>query len=275
MTYPSEPTKPNGYISSGQGFGFKATAAGTAKFKNYMRVTGNNDTYRRPSVAKNRIWLQVSNETYGLSSGMLISFSEESIDGYDAKFDAKRLATPVSLYSKLATGEELAIQGRSAFNENQEIPLGFISQVEENQEFKISIGNQDGTVWPDIQVYLVDKAENVIHNITDSDYIFKSKEGTQNERFVLLFKSTVLETLENQLLAISISPNPTKGNITIVSPKTVINSVEVFDIHGRRLMTVDYNDNQYSLNLSGLQSATYFIKINTQEGTLTKRVVKN
>ncbi len=272
---PGEPTKPNGYISSGQGFAFKATAAGTAKFKNYMRVTDNNDTYRRPTAAKNRIWLQVSNETYGLSSGMLISFSEESIDGYDAKFDAKRLATPVSLYSKLVTGEELAIQGRSAFNENQEIPLGFVSQVEENQEFKISIGNQDGTVWPDVQVYLVDKAENVIHNITDSDYIFKSKEGTQNERFVLLFKSTVLETLENQLQAISISPNPTKGNITIVSPKTVINSIEVFDIHGRRLMTVDYNNTQYSLNLSSLHSATYFIKINTQEGILTKRIIKN
>ncbi|MCB0451463.1 MAG: S8 family serine peptidase [Aequorivita sp.] len=268
-------TQPNGYISSGQGFGFKATAAGTASFKNYMRVTDNNDTYRRPTATKDRIWLQVYNETYGLSSGMLVSFSEESINGYDDKYDAKRLATPVSLYSILDTGEELAIQGRSAFNVDQEIPLGFVSQIEENQEFKISISEQDGTVWPDVQVYLVDKFENVVHNLNDSDYIFKSKEGAQNERFVMLFKTTVLGTQDSKLQNISIVPNPTTGNITIVSPKTVINSVEVFDIRGRRLLAVDHNNTQFSLNLSSLQNATYLVKINTAEGTLTKRVVKH
>ncbi len=272
---PSEPTKPNGYISSGQGFGFKALAAGTATFKNYMRVTDNNDTYRRPVAPKDRIWLQVSNETYNLSSGMLVSFSEASIDGYDAKYDAKRLATPVSLYSKLATGEELAIQGRSAFNVNQEVPLGFVSQIEEDQEFRISISEQDGTVWTDVQVYLVDRTENVVHNLTDTDYIFKSKEGVQNDRFTLLFKNTALGVSESQLQIIGIVPNPTTGNIAIVSPQTVVESVEVFDIRGRKLMTVDYDTANYLLDLSTLQSATYFVKINTLKGSVIKRVLKN
>lgn len=272
---PSEPTKPNGYISSGQGFGFKALAAGTASFKNYMRVTDNNDTYRRPSATKDRIWLQVSNETYNLSSGMLVSFSEASIDGYDAKYDAKRLATPVSLYSKLATGEELAIQGRSTFNENQEVPLGFVSQIEEDQEFKLTISEQDGTVWADVQVYLVDRTENIVHNLTDTDYIFKSKEGVQNDRFTLLFKNAALGVSENQLQAISIVPNPTTGSITIISPQTVVESVEVFDIRGRKLMTVDYNTANYPLDLSTLQSAIYFVKINTLKGSVIKRVLKN
>ncbi len=271
---PGNSTKPNGFISSGQGFGFKATAAGTAKFKNYMRVTDHNDTYRRPTAAKDRIWLQVDNETYGLSSGILISFSEDATDGYDAEFDAKRLATPVSLYSVLDTGEELAIQGRSAFNENQEVPLGFVSQVEETQEFKISISELDGIVWPEVQVYLLDRMLSVIHNLTDADYIFKSNEGTQKDRFVLLFKRT-LDTPANELESISIVPNPTKGNLTIFSPKTVINSVEVYDIRGRRLMNIENNSTQYALDLSSFQTATYFVKINTQEGTLTKRVVKH
>ena len=268
-------TQPNGFISSGQGFGFKATAAGTAIFKNYMRVTDNNDTYRRPATPKDRIWLNISNETYGLNSTMLISFSEESLDGYDAKFDAKRLATPVSLYSKLISGEELAIQGRSAFNDDQEVALGFVSQIEENQEFKISISNQDGAVWPNVQVYLVDKAENIIYNLNDSDYVFKSKEGAYNDRFVLLFKSTVLGISENLLQNISLIPNPTTGNITIISPKVVVNSVEVFDIRGRKLMSAAYNNAQYSLDISSLQSATYFIKIHTQKGIITKRIIKN
>ncbi len=271
---PGTSTTPNGYISSGQGFGFKATAAGTASFKNYMRVTDNNDTYRRPGAPRDRMWLKVTNETYGLNSTMLISFSEDATDGYDAAYDAKRLATPVSLYSVLVTGEELAIQGRSAFNENQEVPLGFVSQVEENQEFKISISELDGIVWPDVKVYLLDRTVNVIHNLTDADYIFKSKEGAQEDRFVLLFKRT-LDIPTNELETINIFPNPTTGKVTIVSPKTIISSVEVYDIRGRRLMAVDTNSTQYVLDLSSLQTATYFVKINTVEGTLTKRVVKH
>ena len=126
----------------------------------------------------------------------------------------KGLATPVSLYSKLESGEELAIQGRSAFNADQEVPLGFVSQIEENQEFKISISEQDGSVWSNVQVYLLDKAKNVVHNLTDAVYIFKSKEGAHNDRFVLLFKRTVLGTTDNQL-RFSIAQKPTTARYDV------------------------------------------------------------
>ena len=267
-------TTPNGYIASGQGFGFKATAAGTAIFKNNMRVTDNNDTYQKPSGERNRIWLRISNAKYELRSTMLVSFSEASIDGFDAKYDAKRLATPVSLYSKLETGEELAIQGRSAFNDDQQVPLGFVSQVEEDVEFKISISDWDGTIWPEVQVYLYDKYENKIHNLSGADYTFTSNKAKQNDRFVLLFKYEVLNISDQSIAKISLFPNPTTGYITINSPKTEVNSVTVFDIRGRKLLEKQFTDNEYRLNISALQSATYFLKIATSEGTFTKRIIK-
>ncbi len=271
---PGSSTTPNGFISSGQGFGFKATAGGTVTFNNEMRLTDNNNTYRRPAADRNRIWLQVSNEAYGLNSSILINFSEESVDGYDAKFDAKRLATPVSLYSKLATGEELAIQGRSELQDYQEIPLGFVSQVEENQEFKISISKTDGAIWQDVTVYLRDNVNNEIYNLNEGDYVFETNSGTQNDRFVLLFEKTTLNVSENQLQTIAVVPNPTTGSVKIVSLKVIINSVEVFDIHGRQLSTITYDNSNYLIDLSNLQSATYFVRINSQEGSVIKRVVK-
>src|SRR5690606_30935780 len=272
---PGNSTEPNGYISSGQGFGFKAIAAGTASFENYMRVTDNNDTYRRPSVTENRIWLQVNNEAYGLSSGMLINFSEAATNGYDPKYDAKRLATPISLYSIPDNGEELAIQGRSELDENEEIPLGFGSQVEEDQVFEISISDRDGEIWSDTWVYLEDRDTNVIHDLNDSPYSFISKAGMYKHRFVLHFKRKVLNTPTNQLELISIVPNPTSGNVSIFSPNIVINSAEVFDVRGRKLMDVQYGNTEYILNLSNLQAATYFVKLNTEAGSHTKRIVKN
>ena len=271
---PGGSTEPNGYIASGQGFGFKAIAAGTVQFSNDIRVTDNNDTYRKGQTDKEQIWLKVSNGTYGLHSTTLISFSADALDDYDAKYDAKRLATPVSLYSKLDSGEELAIQGRSAFDVNKQVPLGFVSQVEETQEFEISINKQNGTIWTNTTVYLLDKAENVIHDLTASTYTFKTKEGVQNERFVLLFKDAVLGVSENHLEQISLVPNPTKGILTILSPKVDLNSVEVYDVRGRKLMDVNYNNNQYQLDISALQSATYFVKLYTEAGTITKRVLK-
>lgn len=154
--------------------------------------------------------------------------------------------------------------------------MGFVSQIEEEQKFKISISDYDGTVFPDVEVYLFDKLDNVIHNLSDLNYYFRSTEGVYNNRFVLLFKRTVvLGVSENNLQNITIVPNPTTGNISIISPKVAVKSVEVFDIRGRKLISADYNSAQNSVDISSLQSTTYFIKIHTSEGVLTKRVIKN
>ncbi|RLA10766.1 MAG: hypothetical protein DRQ60_10795, partial [Gammaproteobacteria bacterium] len=123
---------PTQYMPSGQGFAIKANAAGTVVFNNSMRVTGNNDGYRRGIAAIDRIYLKVENPTYQLNSSALISFTDGATDGYDAKYDANRLATPISIYS-IVEEKELAIQGRSVFNENHIIPLGFRTMVEEVQ----------------------------------------------------------------------------------------------------------------------------------------------
>ena len=107
---PGNSTQPNGYIASGQGFGVKTTAAATAVFNNNMRVNENNDTYRKTSFESDRIWLSVYNERWEMGSSILIGFSDASTNGLDTKYDSKRLATPVSLYSEMPSGEQLAIQ---------------------------------------------------------------------------------------------------------------------------------------------------------------------
>src|SRR5690606_41807421 len=70
-------TEPNGYISTGQGFGIKATAAGIASFSNEMRVTDNNNTAPRPIMNGNdRIWIKVISEEYQMQNTTLIGFSK-------------------------------------------------------------------------------------------------------------------------------------------------------------------------------------------------------
>ncbi|WP_189342911.1 hypothetical protein, partial [Ulvibacter litoralis] len=186
-------TTPNSIIASGQGFGVKAASAGiTATFNNAMRVTGPNDTYRRPMASeRDRLWINVYNDSYGLGSTTLIGFSENTTATFEANADIKRLATPVSLYSELATGEELAINALSAFEVEASVGLSFSTQVKESQNYRISLQDVDGLHIETATVYLIDTLTGSVTNLSEGDYTFQSGEATYSERFKVVFQNQI------------------------------------------------------------------------------------
>jgi len=265
---------PTQFIASGQGFAIKANATGTATFNNAMRVTGNNDGYRNESTPIDRLFLKIENQAYHLKSTSLISFTSSATDGFDPKYDAKRLATPISLYSVLGE-KELIIQGRSQFNVDHIIPLGFRTQVEEEQNYRISLDEIEGDLLSNVTVYLQDNLLNTITNLSEESYTFSANQSNQKERFVLVFEEEILSNPENTLETISIYPNPTQNILNIVSPQAEITSVSVYDVRGRLINSTTINyQKTYQLDMSILESAMYFVTINTEFGTITKRVVK-
>ncbi len=263
----------NQFIPSGQGFGIKANAAGTVTFDNTMRLTTNNDGYRISETAIERLYLSVSNNTYGLKSGTLIAFTEFATDGFDRNYDAKRLATPISLFS-LNNDRELGIQGRSTFNDEHFIPLGFSTQVEENQEYTISIGSIEGEQLSQATVYLKDKFLNAITNLSETNYSFISDEGQQTNRFELIFKDEVLgasDILQN----IYLYPNPAQSKINIYTSDNILTQVKIYDIRGRQVKVSSLmNQGNYQIDISKLDAAFYFVEINTNTGTVVKRILK-
>jgi hypothetical protein len=269
---PNGGAAPSQYIASGQGFGIKANAAGPVIFNNALRVTDNNTGYRASEIE--RIYLKISNETYSLKSSTLIAFTNAATDDFEPMYDSKRLATPISIYS-VVDDFELAIQGRSAFNTDQIIPLGFRTMVEENQNYTISLGSLEGDLITSATVYLQDNLLHTITNLSENSYFFSSNESNQKDRFVIVFEEEQLGNNEVSLESISLYPNPTRDIVNINSPLAPISSVEVFDLRGRKIdiIKIDYQ-NSYQLNIERLKTAVYFIKINTEQGTITKRIIK-
>ncbi|OAB81549.1 hypothetical protein ULVI_01645 [Cochleicola gelatinilyticus] len=264
---------PNQYIASGQGFGIKALSAGMAEFNNSMRVTDNNDTFRRNTATRDRVWLTVYNNTYELGSTTLIGFSETTTDAFDAGADIKRLATAVSLYTELETGEQLGIQGRKPFETSAEVPVSFGTQIDETQSYTISIREVDGELLQNEMVYLIDHQTGTFTNLVLGNYTFVANAGDYSNRFSVVFEDRTLAVEENVLETISIYPNPTKNILYVVSPHLEITHIEVVDIRGRIIIKDNSGSNQ--IDLSSLDSAVYFIKITTENGTLTKRVIKS
>lgn len=266
---------PSSIIASGQGFGIKATEAGTAIFNNSMRVTGPNDNYRTNEIERERLWLDIKNEEYGLGSNILIAFTEEASNDFEAEFDTQRMATPVSFYSVIGSGKELLIQGRSAFNEDQEVILGFSTQIEENQEYTISIREIEGEELVSSEVFLYDKQLNVITNLKESDYSFESNVGDFKQRFKLYFKENSVLELSDFLQDVYVYPIPSKNSIHVVSPEITVNSVQIFDLRGRMVEFVSMRDRgTYEVDISKLESAFYLLKISTNAGTIIKRIIK-
>ncbi|MBV1923508.1 MAG: ASPIC/UnbV domain-containing protein, partial [Flavobacteriaceae bacterium] len=203
---------PTQFMASGQGFGVKALGDGDAVFNNNMRVISPNTDYRSLDISdRQRIWLDVKNNSYGLISNMLVAFTEEATDGFEGNFDSRRFDTPVSLYSILDSDEELAIQGRSAFNEEQKVQLGFSTMVEEVQTYSISIRQIEGVDISNATVYLYDNDLNIVANLSIGEYSFSSNAIQNSERFVLLFQDRVLASNDVAFQNIQLLPNPTTG----------------------------------------------------------------
>ena len=271
-------TVPDGFISTGQGFGIKASAMGTAMFTNSMRRLSNNNTLRSDEVETDRIWLSVQNETYQMQNSTLIGFSEYSTTNIDLGYDSRRLATIVSLYSHLEDGtKELGIQSRETFNPTIKIPLGFSTLIDEETSYKISIRQIEGVNLNEVLVHLIDKLENEIINLSENDYDFLSRKGTYNNRFIIQFEPEVLSVSENDLESVVIYPNPAKDELTLSNPGFLeLDEVIIYDLTGRVIKTIDLRNTGVTktIPVSDLMDGIYMLRINKGADQITIRMVK-
>lgn len=76
---------------------------------------------------------------------------------------------------------------------------------------------------------------------------------------------------------VAIYPNPATSEFTIALPKSMKAEIRVFDITGKLLIyeADALIANKHKVDVSSLSSGTYFIRLNTEEGTATKKLLIN
>ncbi len=85
---------------------------------------------------------------------------------------------------------------------------------------------------------------------------------------VLAVSQSVLEN------SFSVYPNPNKGTITIKNSSTIIlESAEVYTVSGQKIAEYNKFDNQQNLKLLHLPGGLYFLKLNADKGSITKKIV--
>jgi hypothetical protein len=294
---------PGRYIPVGQGFFVKGSAiGGNIIFENAQRIfikeenansntlfrlntnqlklnsyqfNNTEDTVEESAYAKIRLGI---NTVDNYHREILIGFMEENatsdIDyGYDAVHIDEQ---PSDMYFINGT-TKLNIQGDGYFNDNNIYPLGIKNSVEGNVKIMIdAIENFDESR----KIFIYDNETEIYHNIKNEPFEIKLPDGTVENRFSLRFTDTnalgINSNEINENIIISLSSINNMINIKNESQDNIIKSVSVFNLLGQEIISKN-TDNQHQnliqLSAQNLSIGTYIVKVNSEKGSTSKKIL--
>ncbi|MEQ3661229.1 MAG: S8 family serine peptidase [Flavobacterium sp.] len=270
---------PNGFIQTGQGFYVQASVAGNTTFNNAQRVNASTSTqFFRTSeenveVEKHRIWLNLndSNNNY---NQILVGYMDGATNAVDNMIDGLILDDSNSIIYSIINSDKYVIQGKSLpFTDEDIIPLGINAST--TGVYNISLENTDG-LFTVQDVFLKDKYTNIIHDIKQSEYQFSTQDGIFEDRFEIVFKSSVLSHEDfannnnNNVLVYT-----QNNQIEINSSKENITSVKMFDVLGRTIFnTENLGVKELTIVSLNTNNQALFIKVTLATGEIiTKKVI--
>ena len=283
-------TTPNGYIATGQSFFVKAAptmANGTTKnvtFDNNMRIAGNNSDFRKISnndktaiEEKHRIWLNLTNNS-GAFSQTLIGYVTDATQGLDRGFDGESFGGNNVTFYSIITDAKLSIQGRALpFDPNDVVTLGYKAAKKGN--YSIRIDHIEG-LFANQSIYLDDKELNITHDLKLKPYVFSTKVGDFNNRFVLRYGDKTLSVDKNSIdtdeLKITYIQNSNLLIINNILSNEAVEKVALFNILGQSVSSwkIENQDQQnIQIPIKNMDSGIYIAKLKTSKGELSKKIV--
>ena len=85
-----------------------------------------------------------------------------------------------------------------------------------------------------------------------------------------------LRVEDTKFINVSVYPNPSSSNWNFRTPNTVIKSVEVFNLLGKRVASQrNNNSTEASISTQGLTNGIYIARITTEQGAKSVKLIKN
>ena len=234
-------TAPGIYVAAGQAFFASAGTTTTINFTNAMRVAGNNSQFYRSAQdlpLNYYVHLNMTN-TLGAFKQIAFGYQEDATNDYDFGSDALASTEGAirfySLIPSLSFG--FGIQARAyPWSINDVIPLGYTTT--QAGTFDIAIDHFD-TFFSFLDIFLEDTSNGTFHNLKNSAFSFSTAVGTFDTRFKIHYQDTSLSNddfagNENSVYVFKENNQP-----KIVSTKSNISNVIVYDTLGRIVFSKD------------------------------------
>ncbi|MEN8125309.1 MAG: choice-of-anchor D domain-containing protein [Bacteroidota bacterium] len=235
---------PTSNIASCQGFFVEALKEGEIHYTNQMRVKTQNNNFFKSNYFKDnsskqndKIWLNLFNDE-GAFSQILIGFIKGANKSIEREYDAIRLNgnNYISFYS-IVQDKKLAILGTNPFTGNEDINLGFTSNIEEPIKLKIAIDKIEGDINSK-EIFIYDKLLNITHDLKITPYEFDiSLKGSFDDRFILKLNNGIINDDEIFINSDQLIIKNTSELFEITtSNQKIIHSIKVYDMLGRSII---------------------------------------
>ena len=294
---------PSRYIPVGQGFFVVgSTTGGTIAFNNNQRAFVKEDSPSSYTLFKNSTSFATvdhfsNNENdrivednfikvrLGFTSKeeyhrqVLLGFmNENATSGIDNGYDAVLFENIPSDMYFLNNGAKLNISGEGTFNVNNIYPIGVKSNVAGEVKFMIdATENLD----PNQQLFIYDNTNDSYNEITSGMFTVEVPFGVTDNRFSLRFlnQNALLNTNNFSTIdGISIAYTNSNSVLNIKNNvvDTTVQSVSLFNMLGQSIASYDVKEqsqNNIALPIKTISAGTYIVKIKTDKGDTSRKIV--
>ncbi|MBW7676600.1 T9SS type A sorting domain-containing protein [Chryseobacterium chendengshani] len=262
---------PTGNVANiGQGFFVQTVTTPTDTslgFNNDMRVATTGTFFNKNnSSTEGKFWLRI-NSSYNTNNTFVVAYLSPASDAYD-NYDSKAIATGSDAFYTMADAQKLLIQGKSAFDTDDVVPVG--AKHFQTGNFVISLVQKEGVFNNGQAVYLHDKVAGTYTNLQNGTYSFSANSGEITNRFEIVYKLDVLATSEVEKNAFEVYKD---GEDFVVRNDKNIETVMVFDAAGRKITQINAANSKLvrvKLDAKGM----YILKAVSQGKEYSKKLIK-
>ncbi|GAA4237319.1 hypothetical protein GCM10022291_23840 [Postechiella marina] len=210
----------------------------------------------------------------GYHRELLVGVDSKASKGYDVGYEASLIENNNEDMYWLLNDAKLIIQAVNNINDEQILPLGIKTSKNGTSTIKI---DELINISSDKNIYIHDKQLDVYHNLKESNYEVYLNQGTYSDRFEITFaqqKTLGTELTENTVF--SVHYNNENKSIVVHNPNLkTIKSVELYNLVGQEIYNFKTKENNTNLEYktTQLQAGTYIIKMNTENGEVSKKVL--
>lgn len=208
---------------------------------------------------------------------LLVTVDNNATFGIDRGFDGKLLDEQIDDMAWKTANEKLTIQGVPAIGDQTELPL-FI-KLNNNSTFNIVI-DELKNVPVDQDIFVKDALLNTYVNIKDTTYTSPMlSAGNYNDRFYITFSQQ--GTLSTETTQVSDSdliiytPRGLKELHVKTSNTILLEDLTLINMLGQQVKTYDVanHDTIINVDISQIASGNYIVKMNSNLGVITRKVI--
>ena len=293
------------YFTNAQSFSCQVptgTATGNYTIRALVKTSTSDWEVARASYGyKTELPLQVTGQTYTITAqaeeggsiepqgnvqvteGGSKTFTFTANDGYvisqvlvDGSNDPTAVANGSYTFSNVTANhtitakfEQMTYSITATAGENGTIAPSGIVKVLEGSSKKFTIEANENY---EIASVLVDGSNNPTA-VANGSYTFTNITSNHTIEATFKLKGTNIE--ESNIFGLTLYPNPTDGELIINNEQLIINNVEIYDVVGRPVVGSNLCVRPATtIDISHLPSGIYFLRITTENGTVTKEVIK-